>query len=61
LAFSTASQITNRLVSLMAAYVFTTYQLSDEEHPRWAYFGHQAWLITRYKRDKSFFCRIRRS
>jgi hypothetical protein len=45
----------------MAANVFTTYQLIDEGHPRLAYFKHQAWLITRYMREKSASCRIRRS
>jgi hypothetical protein len=37
LAFFTASQITNHPASLTAAYVFTTYQLSDESYPTWAY------------------------
>jgi hypothetical protein len=42
LAVFTASQITNHLVSLTTAYVFTTYQLSDEKYPTWAYLNTRA-------------------
>jgi hypothetical protein len=57
----TVSETAVHLVSLTAAYFSPNFQFSDEEHPRWAYFGHQAWFITRYVSEKSASCRFRRS